>query len=217
MSTSPPPSGDYPASDARKRKRARGEGNEDDQVVEENGHGRTASSASPGPSSATTDGQQKPYTSAYGRSQIAESSRAAYQSPGPSSATTVPSTSMTISQEQEGTHETSQSSTTNGNGKERDQQYLQRQPQPHASRAARFDKAERILTKDTLEPSYFVVEPNDEFTREVGDWLWGWIKNRADVEVGTFYTISVTYSTTSLMLMPLCYPLHRLKARLVYL
>lgn len=39
------------------------------------------------------------------------------------------------------------------------------------------------ITRETLEDSYFLVAPHDEFTREVGDWIWGWIQGRADVEI----------------------------------
>lgn len=38
-----------------------------------------------------------------------------------------------------------------------------------------------------------MVEPNDEFTREVGDWLWGWIANRANVEVGVLFLVYMMY------------------------
>lgn len=46
-----------------------------------------------------------------------------------------------------------------------------------------FDRRNRPLTRETLDKSFFCVEPHDEFTREVGDWIWGWIHNRQDVEV----------------------------------
>lgn len=193
MSASPPPTGEYPAPDSRKRKRARGEEDdhapeEEDQVNGNNGLERGFSSGS-GISGQTApqagDAQSSTYTSPYGRSQLGESSRAPYPSPGP----TVTQSSSSAGQQptsSEYQQHRYAASASNGHAAPRDQQTDARnQPQPHASRAARFDRQDRILTKDTLEPSYFVVEPNDEFTREVGDWLWGWIKNRADVEVSS--------------------------------
>lgn len=47
---------------------------------------------------------------------------------------------------------------------------------------SRYDR-NKPITKDTLEHSFFLLEPHDEFTREVGDWIWGWCCNRANVEV----------------------------------
>ena len=56
-------------------------------------------------------------------------------------------------------------------------------PGAQAGRPAMFDRRNRPLTRETLDKSFFCVEPHDEFTREVGDWIWGWIHNRQDVEV----------------------------------
>lgn len=35
-----------------------------------------------------------------------------------------------------------------------------------------------------LAPSFFGTAPVDEFTKEIGDWVWGWCNNRTNVEVG---------------------------------
>ena len=62
-----------------------------------------------------------------------------------------------------------------------------------AGRPAVFDKRSRPLTRETLDKSFFCVEPHDEFTREVGDWIWGWIHNRANVEVRACVRIAMEH------------------------
>jgi hypothetical protein len=54
--------------------------------------------------------------------------------------------------------------------------------QTHVPNAARVN-GNVPITKDTLEASFFLLEPHDEFTREVGDWIWTWCNSRNDVEV----------------------------------
>ena len=70
-------------------------------------------------------------------------------------------------------------------------------PKPSATASARQTQVDnpaklnrdRAITQETLEQSFFLLEPHDEFTREVGDWIWTWISNRANVEVRRFYWI----------------------------
>lgn len=106
------------------------------------------------------------------------SSREASYSPGPSLSTAAGS-----SQQQQGSSTRAEPIRGKSASPHPQQQQQQRPSQPQANRPAMFDKRSRTLTKDTLEHSYFVVEPNDEFTREVGDWIWTWICNRKDIEV----------------------------------
>ena len=46
-----------------------------------------------------------------------------------------------------------------------------------------------------LEPSYFGVAPHDDFTREVGNWLYGWCKDRQHVEIEAKIGILLDTST----------------------
>lgn len=59
----------------------------------------------------------------------------------------------------------------------------QHAPAAATSRPAMYDRRDRPLSRATLDQSFFCVEPHDEFTREVGDWIWGWIHNRQNVEI----------------------------------
>lgn len=34
-----------------------------------------------------------------------------------------------------------------------------------------------------FEPSYFGIAPNDEFTKEVGIWLWQWSRGQKNIEI----------------------------------
>ncbi|KAK9897858.1 mRNA triphosphatase CET1 [Cystobasidium minutum MCA 4210] len=194
MSASPPP---HAGGEARKRKRARGddEDGDDDQQQE---YGRDqggshqareqATLTTSGGSTADTNGQPG-YTSRYGPpaavaaksssseptpSNVATSERSQHAQDTAQSASTSQSSNHT-SNGTSSTHPSTSSTAASSTG--------QHSQAAAASRPAKFDRKDRILTRDTLEPSYFVVEPNDEFTREVGDWLWGWICNRANVEI----------------------------------
>ena len=51
-------------------------------------------------------------------------------------------------------------------------------------------RRDRLVTKETLESSFFLLEPHDEFTREVGDWIWNWISTRANVEVSLWFNVA---------------------------
>jgi hypothetical protein len=68
------------------------------------------------------------------------------------------------------------------NGTHQPQQPLSHQPHP-VLRPNDADVGAQEEVQWGLEPTFFGIEPLDEFTTKVGDWLWDHSKGRANVEV----------------------------------
>ena len=143
---------------ARPRKRARDDG----------GDG-AASTAGPGPGTMTSNGHASNGNGT--PSPAAAASAAGGSAPAMSTASIQASTAVGDPYQQAGSSPTDAA----------------QQPAPAAvtTRPAMYDRRDRPLSRATLDQSFFCVEPHDEFTREVGDWIWGWIHNRQNVEVRT--------------------------------